>query len=154
MAKTGAERVQAHRVRLRAELDRLRAEVQQLQEANERLTHESLADLTKTFELAQQLENLKTYNKGLRTRNARLTIWLDYYDVTIGEDGQQVVQGRFTADQWDRLRAMDDAQLRQWVKVGKAMADKDEVDAVDIAILWVEGNRIELQSKGGDDART
>ena len=74
--------------------------------------------------LLTQVEDLREYNKGLRTqiKNQKLGATVD----------------------WEKLQGFDDQQLRNWVKVGARMARKDHPDPVNNATRHVEGNRSQL----------
>ena len=174
MAQTTAERVKAYRERqladpdkaaayrskradtARGKADRDKAEIERLRDELEQVTakyHEAIAESGERFwvihELREQLENLRKYNKGLNTRIKKLEIWLDYYDVMIGEDGQPVsTNDGLKAEDWERLATMDDQQLRQWVKVGRSMDAKDHDAPAENAMRWVEDNRPAIAGPG------
>ena len=125
----------------RAEIERLKQELEAVKDRARNYAEQSRIDLENAFNLAEQLVNLRKYNKGLNTRNQRLTLWLDYYNIVIGDDGEVETKAGLSAENWDRLRKMDDGQLRQWVMVGKAMAEKGHEDTIENSLAWVEGNR-------------
>ena len=149
MALTNAEKQARFRAKRGQDLADAKAEIERLTEllkdSRQRVgqyAEESRQDLERAFDMSEKLENLRKYNKGLNTRNRRLTIWLEYYDITIGEDGEVETKAGLSAAHWDRLRAMDDGQLRQWVMAGQAMELKGHDSPVENSIAWVEGNRL------------
>ena len=121
MPMTGAERVRKHREKQAAEVRDLRA---------------TLFERTLTmYKMVEQIENLRRYNKSLRTQleNARALDWVDRLDQT--DDLSPHI--------WDALSDMTPAQLEAWVKVGRTLArqdDEDEAPAASRAVEWVHGN--------------
>ena len=147
MVKSNAERVSAWRERQLADDDKAsayRAKRADTARAKRQKDADKIAELQqqlavsqahkvdyfeKAFFLSEQNDNLRRYNKGLNTRIRRLEQHIKFF---IAEDMNE--------EAWERLAAMNDTRLRQWVKVGHTMSSKGHDSPVNNAIRWVEDN--------------
>ena len=112
----------AWRVNRQSEIERLTDQLAKLSENYSKMQILAEHRLTVGVEYAEQIKNLGQYNKGLQTRISNLKTSVEHRDWLLAmdaEDGE-----RLDKEQWDKLAAMDDVQLRQWVAAGRRMADK------------------------------
>ena len=119
--------------------------------------YESASDLlTQIRERLTSLEEqLKDEKARVKDEKARVEHYRDLYDSyreklndrlnrrTAGES-----KGLSTED-WETLTKMDDVQLAQWTKVGRALHRQGRREAGQDAVRWVQGNRMD-QSKGSN----
>ena len=124
-AQYRAKRADTARVRRQKDADKI-AELQQ--QLNQSQAYK-VDYFEKAFFLEEQNENLRRYNKGLNTRIRRLEQHIKFFTA---ED--------MTGETWERLAAMNDNQLRSWVKIGRTMDSKGHDSPVSNAIRWVEDN--------------
>ena len=150
MVKSNAERVSAWRTRQLADDDKASAyrakradtarakrqkDADKIAELQQRLNDSQAQEarsVSVAMETMEQNENLRRYSKGLATRIRRLE---QHIDTFTAED--------MTEETWERLAAMNDFRLRQWVLLGRKMASIDHDAPVNNAIRWVEANTLE-----------
>ena len=112
--------------------------------------YESASDL-----LTQIRERLTSLEEQLKDEKARVEHYRDLYEsyreklndlLSRGKSGE--LNGLSTED-WETLSTMDDVQLAQWVKVGRALHRQGRREAGQDAVRWVQGNRMD-QSKASN----
>ena len=169
MAKTGSERVEAHRqrrkaeVETRAEVEALRAELANAQ-ASSIACPDCFKNIAALFEIAEKNDNLIRANKAVNTKYKNSMYWKGFELIGYLEDAGIDLVKEYLEDNgidvsnrplhldWTYLIGLDDTDLRNWAKLGHKVSqqeDSDGVDTVHTATEWIRGNTPKAELEAG-----